>query len=168
VLKLRFPLLLSALLFLRGSPTLAAMITGVGIPTTDTPGGDPVWGTVTWLDSEQANYAVRWGATDHAGVLVLQTATTVGDVTTGIWGDPAAGLLLAAVSADGPVVWDPASWPRPGHGGFETWLLIDTSAKPNHYASLVTLTVPEPRHAVAWVGFWVGFLVLALCWLFRP
>ena len=157
--------ILSALLVLCVAGQLSAAtryLTGIGIPTTETPGGALVVGTIDWGTPEQlttADYDLTLDGDPFAGQLILTASTNAGAASQLVFADVNNGIVVTAISADGPTTLDAAAYVNTeGYGGYEAWTLTDTAAGLNRYASLTQISatpiaVPEPG---AWVMLLIG------------
>lgn len=129
---------------------------GVGIPNTETLGGESITGTIDWGNPPlvtTADYDISIGGESFSGEFALAATTISGPSAQLVYVDPANGLVLSAVSADGPTSLDAELYSLDGgYGGYETWLLTDTAPLANRYGTITSI-VPEP----GWLGM--------LCWI---
>jgi hypothetical protein len=141
-------------------------LSGVGVPSTETPGGELVRGTIDWGSPEtvsDAEYAITIGDDEYAGVLTLNATTTSGPAAQLVYGDAENGIVLTAVSADGPFSLDAAHFvDSAGFGGFEFWTITDTASFFNRFHTITAISaspvpVPEP-----WTLGVLGAMVLMI------
>ena len=122
---------------------------GVGIPTTETPGGESMLGTLDWGDLGEItdiDYDIKWGDDEWAGMFSLLTTNIAGSSAQLIYADPVNDLILTAISADGPFSLDSDDFvDSEGYGGFEAWTLTDAEPDLNRYGTITHISsVPEP------------------------
>ena len=124
-------------------------VSGVGFPTTETPGGESLSGTVDWGDPSDIatiDYSLEWGDDDWTGTMGLLATNIAGTSAQMIYADPANDLVLTAISADGPFDLDADLFlDTEGYGGFEAWTLTNTGPSANKYGTITGISsVPEP------------------------
>ena len=137
---------------------------GVGIPTTETPGGEYIVGRIDWgVDNSigSADYVIGIGIPAYAGTFDLVASIISGQSAQLVYADGTNGLVLTATSADGPYELDAATFvDTAGYGGFELWTVTDTKADANRYGSITSMThVPEPS---SWLLLMIGVLTIGL------
>ena len=95
---------------------------GVGFPTTETPGGESMLGTLDWGtpgDITDLNYDIKWGDQEWAGMFTLLATNIAGSSAQLIYSDPVNDLTLTAISADGSFSLDYDDFiDTEGDGGF--------------------------------------------------
>ena len=130
---------------------------GVGFPTTETPGGESILGTLDWgspSDITNLDYDLTWGTSSWAGMFSLLTTNIAGGSAQLVYGDPTNDLIFTAISADGSFNLDADTFvDTAGYGGFETWTLTDANPALNRYGTITHISsVPEP-----------GLQIVAVC-----
>ena len=141
---------------------------GVGFPTTETPGGESILGTLDWGTPSilsEVTYALDWGPESFEGTMNLLATNIAGQSAQLIYQDPANGLTMTAVSADGDFSLDAEDFEKArGYGGFEAWTLTDVQPELNRYGSITSIDsvrppIPEPSSQALAVLGGVGLLV---------
>ena len=122
---------------------------GVGFPTTETPGGESMAGTLDWGtpgDITDLDYDIVWGDQEWTGMFTLLATNIAGSSAQLIYSDPVNDLTLTAISADGSFSLDSDDFvDSGGYGGFEAWTLTDANPSANRYGTITHIsTVPEP------------------------
>ena len=140
---------------------------GFGFPTTETPGGQAISGTLDWGTPSilsEVTYKLDWGETEFEGTMELLATNIAGTSAQLIYQDELNGLTMTAISADGDFSLDAANFvDEEGYGGFEAWTMTDPTPVANRYGTLTSIrnhyAVPEPgTQALAVLGG-VGLLV---------